>query len=107
METVEVIRSKKSFFLHIDGFLYYKYSGVPQRYWNCRNKGECSARSITTGDGETLVVHKGPNSSEHNHAPNREAVEAMKLVSRVKRVAKEHPEMRPAQFMRKEWYAII
>ena len=60
-------------------------------------------RSITTGDGETLVVHKGTNSSEHYHAPNRDAVEAMKVVSRVKRVAEEHPKMPPAQILRKEF----
>ena len=55
METVEVISAKNILFLHIDGYLYYKHSGKSRRYWNCRNKEECSVRAITTGDGKTLV----------------------------------------------------
>ena len=58
METVEITSAKKSYSLHIDGYSYCKHSGKSRRYWNCRNKGESSARAITTGDGETLVVHK-------------------------------------------------
>ena len=73
---VEIISARKDVFLHNDGYLYYKHSGNSRRYWNCRSKGECRARAVTTGDGDTLVVCKGPDSSPHNHAPNHDAVEA-------------------------------
>ena len=97
---VEIIRARKSVFLHIDGYLYYKHSGSSRRYWNCRNKGECPAPAITAGDGDMLIACKGPNESPHSHAPNRDAAE--KALTRMKRKAEEHPEMPPVQIMRAE-----
>ena len=99
---VEIIRARKSIFLHIDGYLYYKHWGSSRRYWNCRNKGECPARAITTGDEDTLIACKGPNESPHSHAPNHDAVAAEKALTRMKRKAEEHPEMPPVQIMQAE-----
>ena len=99
---VEIIRARKSVFLHIDVYLYYKHSGSSRRYWNCRNKGKCPARAITTGDGDMLISCKGPNESPHSHAPNCDAVAAENALTRMKRKAEDHPETPPVQIMRAE-----
>lgn len=95
MGTVELIKSRKGNFLHVDGFLYY-YHSCPKNhvYWNCRKKDECLARIITAPviDTEDIVIYKGIDKSPHTHAPNREEVEAVRIVAGIKRVAEEHPE---------------
>ena len=73
-----------------------------RRYWNCRQKGVCFARAITSGYDDDLLVIKGPEQSEHNHAPNREEVESEKLRGRLKRAAENHPDQPPAQILRRE-----
>lgn len=98
----ELIRSRKCNFLHISGYLYYGGSGTGRRYWQCREKSKCNARAITIGDGENLVVRKGPQHSPHSHASNYEEVEAVRVVAGMKRTAEEHPEMPPAQIIRRE-----
>ena len=40
--------------------------------------------------------------TQHSHAPNREIAEAEKLTISLKRTAKSHPEMLPAQILRRE-----
>ena len=99
---VEIISGRKIGILHIDGYLYYKQSGNSRRYWTCRYKGKCAARAITTGDGETLIVCKGPASSPHNHAPNIGPAEAKKLPHMKRKAVKKHSEMPPVQIIRKE-----
>ena len=98
----EIIESNAGRFLHIDGYLYYKHSGDFRRYWNCRRKGECFARAVTTGYDDNLFVVKGPVQSEHNHASNREEVEAARLRGRLKRAAEDEGDVPPAQILRRE-----
>lgn len=89
--------------LHIEGYLYYKHSENKGRfYWNCRKKGEYSARAITSNHVQSIIIHKGPAKFEHNHAPNLEEVNALKIMTDLKRKATEHPEAPPAQILRSE-----
>ena len=100
-EIVELVPSPRGFYLHIDGFLYYKHSSSGNRqYWNCRRKEECNARAITDMH---LNVQKGPNESSHDsHAPNREEVEALKIQGRIKKIAKEKAGVPTARILRTE-----
>lgn len=72
----ELIESKKSFFLHFHGFLYYKHSGKigMRAYWRCRRTPECGARAVTDGGPNDLHVAKYTPDDEHTHAPNIEEV---------------------------------
>jgi len=101
---VEIINSNgRGKLLHVDGYLYYKHSENKGRfYWCCRKKCECSARAITSNSGQNIIIHKGPQSSIHNHAPNLEEVYALKVMTDIKRKASEHPEAPPAQILRTE-----
>ncbi|XP_051164850.1 uncharacterized protein LOC127283797 [Leptopilina boulardi] len=104
-ENLEVIPTNKSVRLSISGFLYYKHSTnykLSRIYWNCKKKDECHARATTSIDLENITLFKGPKQSPHNHAPNRDAVNAERIESRVKRVAEDHAELLPAQIMRRE-----
>ena len=98
----EIISASVGRFLNVDGFLYYKHSGGFRRYWCCRKKGVCFARAITDGDDDNLIIIKGPQQSPHNHAPDREEIEAIRIGGRLKRLAQEHPELPPAQILRRE-----
>ena len=69
----EIIKSQRSVFLHLHGYLYYKHSGAIGKtaYWNCRKKGECLARAITTGHAENLIIKKKPLDEDlSSYAPN-------------------------------------
>ncbi|CAB0032492.1 unnamed protein product [Trichogramma brassicae] len=77
---MEIIKSGKSSFLHIDGYIYYKHSNGRNttRYWRCQKVDSCRARATTTGDAESLTLKLGGLSQDHpTHAPNREAVAAL------------------------------
>ncbi|CAB0032930.1 unnamed protein product [Trichogramma brassicae] len=77
---MEINKSGKSSFLHIDGYIYYKHSNRRNttRYWRCQKVDSCRARATTTGDGESLTLKTGGLSQDHpTHAPNREAVAAL------------------------------
>lgn len=67
-------------------------------YLICRRKGKCFARVIISWTEQN--IEKGPQQSEHNHAPNSEEVQALKIVNRIKRVADEHPETPAVQILR-------
>lgn len=106
-EKIEIIRSKKSVLLNIDGYLYYKHSGDPQRraYWICKKKESCGVRSITVVKNGIINVVKGPDDEDYehiNHAPNPEEVEAAKIVNNLKRAADQHPEEPPSRILRTE-----
>ncbi|XP_053946208.1 uncharacterized protein LOC128855375 [Anastrepha ludens] len=101
----ELIECKKSFLLHINGYLYYKHSGRigETAYWNCRRKPECNARVTTYGGPHNIRVLKGLDESKHIlHAPNPEEVEALRVMNRIKRKATENLEAPPAQILRTE-----
>ena len=105
LNMAEIIKSLRSVFLHLDGYLYYKHSEAIGKtaYWNCRKKGECSARAITTGPAENLIIKKKQLDEDHSsHAPNIEEVKALKIVNKLKRKAVENPEQPPAQILRTE-----
>ena len=96
----EIIKSWRTSYLHIDGFLFYKHShNKTVRYWRCKRQSQCSARAITDCDGATLSIRRH-SLEDHSHAPNREEVEALRLVTGIKRKAAEHPEAPPVQIMR-------
>lgn len=97
----EIIKSGRSIYLHINGFLYYKHSNGRStvRYWKCRRKDQCPARATTENDGHTLKIIRGGNLDEHSHAPNREEVEALRVLTGIKRKASEHPDMPPVRIM--------
>lgn len=97
----ELIASGKKKFLYIDGHVYYHhYTQNNSTYWNCRRKDRCRARAITIGSGKELIVRKGPKDSLHSHAPNREEVQALTVMSGIKRHAADHPQEPPARIMR-------
>ena len=101
----EIIKSQRLVFLHLDGYLFYKHSGAIGKtaYWNCRKKGECLARAITTGPAENLIIKQKPLDENHSsHAPNIEEVKALKIVNTLKRKAVENLEQPLAQILRTE-----
>lgn len=99
----ELIPARRGNFLHIDGFLYYKHSQNDEAiYWNCRRKGECRARAVTN---HQLNIRKGPANSPHEHAPNPDEVEALKIQSRIKTAALEDPATAPSRILRRELHA--
>jgi len=78
----EIINSNgRGKLLHIDGYLYYKHSENQGRiYLSCRKKDECPARAITSSSGKNIIVHKGPQNSIHDHAPNLEEVNTLLFI---------------------------
>ncbi|XP_051171104.1 uncharacterized protein LOC127287979 [Leptopilina boulardi] len=91
--------------LILDGYIYYKNKINKNRYhWECRKLRlkECTARAIRTYEGGKIVVIKGPEKSPHSHPPNREEAEAETLKTAIKRHAEVHPEVPPAQIIRRE-----
>lgn len=103
---VELLPSRKTVILHIDGFLFYKHSGTigGKVYWECKGSN-CKSTAITVGNEDNLEVVKGPfgpKFSHHEHAPNHEEVNALKHVTNLKRTAEDHPEVPPAVLIRNE-----
>jgi len=96
------IKDKKLF---VDGYAYVRSRSAKGRiYWDCRlvRLKECTARAITNEPraGEDVVVFKGPETSEHQHPPNRKEVQAIQLAATLKRKVAEHPGQPPTQIMR-------
>ncbi|KAE8740703.1 hypothetical protein FOCC_FOCC013772 [Frankliniella occidentalis] len=100
-EPAEIITSRRGGkkLLH-SGFVYYRRdSRKGNTYWACVKKKECKATAVTTySNGAVEVLKVG----KHDHAPNREEVEAERVVSNLKRIASDHPELPPAQILRTE-----
>lgn len=101
---VELIASRKSFVLHIEGFLFYKHSGNigAKTYWECVQPS-CTSTAITFGNADNLQVVKGPfgpKFSLHEHAPNWEEVNARKQVNSLKRAAEDNSETPPSVLIR-------
>ncbi|CAB0037295.1 unnamed protein product [Trichogramma brassicae] len=71
-------------------------------YWRCQRKTQCSARITTVQNGHELTVKKGGDAESHEpaNAPNPEEVEALRIMSNLKRKAAEHPEAPPSRLMR-------
>ena len=88
-------------FAHVTGLLYVKSSSYGNtKYWKCRDNSTCSARKITFSAGNSLLIKKGGKIEDHNHAPNREEVKALKIVSSLKISACDHPERPPSAILR-------
>ena len=86
------------------GFIYHRRDSKKGRtYWNCQKRKECNATAITTTVDRQVEVVKF---KEHSHAPNREEVEAEKVVNKLKRKATAQPELNPAQILRTELPAL-
>ncbi|KAK3911414.1 FLYWCH-type zinc finger-containing protein 1, partial [Frankliniella fusca] len=91
------------------GFIYYRLgSRKGNTYWSCNKKKECNATAVTCFTNGAVEILK---EKDHVHAPNREEVEAERVVSRLKRIAGDHPELPPAQILRTElpkcWEGVI
>lgn len=100
-EAAEIITSRRGGkkLLH-KGFIYYRRdSRKGNTYWACSKKGECKATAVTSFSNGAVEVLK---EKEHVHAPNREEVEAERVVTTLKRIASDHPELPPAQILRTE-----
>ena len=98
----ELIQKGKTVYLHFCSFLYYKHlSNKETVYWRCRRKNECPARVSTESNGHEIIVRKGGEATAHTHAPNREEVQALQLLSGMKREATEHPEEPPSRILRR------
>ena len=100
-EAAEIITSRRGGKkLLYRGCTYYRRdSRKGNTYWACTKKGECKATAVTRFNNGAIEVIK---EKEHSHAPNREEVEAEKVVTKLKRIAGEHPELPPAQILRTE-----
>ena len=50
------MQNQRGVFLNIENYFHYKHSGswTKKVYWNCRRKGECSARAITSNTEEYI-----------------------------------------------------
>lgn len=97
MELVQSRSKRGTFLLPVDGFLYYKNGGVigATAYWKFRRTTECNAPLVTVGNEKNLTIKKG-TTGDRSHAPNPDEMEAEKIVSSLKRSAKEHPEAPPS-----------
>ncbi|CAB0041612.1 unnamed protein product [Trichogramma brassicae] len=102
--TAELIHKGGTTYLHYDGFLYLRHSrkGLTS-YWRCQRKPQCAAKITIIHNGNDIIVKSGGDVESHepNHAPNPEEVEALKLLSDLKREAREHPEAPPSRLMRR------
>ena len=82
-----------------DGHMYYRRDTKKgTTYWNRVKKGECKATASTKVLDQKLEVLK---TKPHTHAPNQEEVQAEKTVQNLKRIASDHPELPPAQILRR------
>ncbi|KAE8738390.1 hypothetical protein FOCC_FOCC016136 [Frankliniella occidentalis] len=100
-EAAEIITSRRGGKkLIYNGFLYHRRdSRKANTYWSCTRKKECKATVVTTyNNGAVDVLKEG----KHQHAPNREEVEAERVVTNLKRIVSDHPELPPAQILRTE-----
>jgi len=94
---LEILTSEQGGKKMYDGNVFYrKGAHKGSTYWKCKR---CNARGTTTSTGNVVTDKK---QTEHNHAPNQEIVQAEKVRSNLKRVAREHPEAMPAQILRTE-----
>lgn len=98
----EIIVKDNRVYLHVNGFLYLRHNkGKKSVYWRCREYSGCSARVTANSAAPGLQLKRQPFPSDHpSHAPDFEAVRALKLIVTVKRKAEEHPGASPAQIMR-------
>ena len=99
---VELIPSRKTFILRVNGHLYYRHSENKSiTKWTCRNRKTCYAWVKTVSSGRNVrIVAGGPEKSKHKEAPDLEKVRALKVIAKVKRHAIERPEAPPAQLIR-------
>ena len=93
--------------LHVSGYVYYKSRTQRGKiYWECRllKAGQCTARAITTDviPPAVPVVYKGPAESPHSHPANVDESAAEEFASRLKRIARDHPQLPPSQILRTE-----
>ena len=92
--------------LLVDGYVYVRSRTRGSRvYWDCQRtkRKECTGRAVTNDRaGDELVLYRGPTESPHQHAPNREETEAVRVTETLKRKAAEHPGQRPSQILRAE-----
>jgi len=91
----------------LDGYVYLRSRATKNRvYWDCRQirTDDCAARAITNNSvaGTDVIVYKGTKLSEHAHPRNQEECAAEVDVDNMKRKAKEHPQLPPAQILRTE-----
>lgn len=120
----EVILSRKKFFLHIEGFIFYKHSENKKNnsiYWKCR---DCVHRMTTFPiddpvlDGAMVEIKGRGNSKlrfcannllidslfsdkrDHTHEPNFVKVGAKKIVAKLKKTAVKNPSMLPSQILK-------
>lgn len=99
----ELVIKGKTSYLCYKGYIYIKHSSsAASKYWRCKFHRECSARLTSTVDDEgNIVVKKGGDVESHNHAPNPEEVQALKLLTSMTRQASEHPDEPPSRIMRR------
>ena len=96
LQYLEIIQKGSNIYGHVNGFLYTVSSTVgDKKYWKCRRKSECTSRLITINQGRNVVIRKGGEPHTHSHPPNPEEVQALRLISSVKRAVTEHPERPP------------
>ena len=86
--------------LHYRGYLYWYHSTKENKtYWKCRQYPECLTRIKTSEYAPNTDYLDVLSEKEHDHAPNPEEVDALKIRARLKRRAEEHPEAPPAQML--------
>lgn len=82
---LEIIQKGSITYGHLDGFIYKgSFSKGDVKYWKCRDAPQCGARLTTVNTGRNLLIRKGGSAKSHNHGPNPEAVESLRIMSNVK-----------------------
>lgn len=72
-------------------------------YYRCKKKDKYLVRAIILGHFDIIgrvEVQKNHKQSVHEHAPDREESNALKMVSELNRQAAEHPETAPIHILR-------
>lgn len=94
--------------MYLNGFAYQRARVSNGRaYWACKKsyRKECTGRAITSdpADGEPVEVYK---ESQHQHPPNVDEINAERIVTSLKRKARDHPGQPPSQLLRTELQSV-
>ncbi|KAJ4430281.1 hypothetical protein ANN_22493 [Periplaneta americana] len=78
-------------------------------YWNFKKlrQSESNASAFTVKPSSRVRVIKGDVNFAHSHATNREETDAKNVKANLKRMAGDHPELKPGQILRNYYMKLL